>query len=48
LLKEPYVKEFIKTQEDLSFCVVCAPIYIFIPRVKRIDFNEALLESVGE
>jgi len=46
--REPYVKEFIKTQEDLGFCVVCAQIYIFIPSVKRIDFSEALLESVGE
>ena len=42
------MKEFIKTQEDLGFCVVCAPIYIFIPRVKRTDFSEAMLESVGK
>ena len=46
--REPYVKEFVKTQEDMGFCIVCAPIYIFIPRLKRTDFSEALLQSVGE
>jgi len=46
--RQPYVKEFVKTKEDLGFRIVCAPIYIFIPCLKRIDFSEALLQSVGE
>jgi len=46
--REPYVKEFTLTQEDLGFCVMSSPVYIFIPRIKRIDFSEALVESVGD
>ena len=46
--REPYVKEFTLTQKDLGFCVVSSPIYIFIPRIKRIDLSEALVESVGD
>ena len=46
--REPYVKELTITQEDLGFCIVSLPIYVFISRMKRVDFTEALADSVGD
>jgi len=46
--REPYVKKFQISQEDLGFCIVSAPIYVFIDRMKRVNFTEALADSVRE
>jgi len=46
--REPYVKKFQISQEDLGFCIVAGPIYVFIDRMKRVNFTEALVDSVGE